>query len=188
VSLSDTASGGKILINCACLEREKEHRRSGYVLINHRKRSYSEGIHMISKNLQGVGLLPFITLAVIASFISPADAKGGAGAGGVKAGGASAAGGIGMVPASGAQGGVAGANNARGGRGLSGRKELRGFNHGYGYGYGGGLGVLNQSDGMNINPAPIGQALDAYNEKQDDRRAKLTPAATVKTYARKRTK
>ncbi|MDR3615562.1 MAG: hypothetical protein P4L53_18525 [Candidatus Obscuribacterales bacterium] len=147
---------------------------------------------MISRNVKRASLFS-ITLAIMCSIISAADAKGGGaaaaaasgGAAGVKAGATPAAGDIGVVPASGAPASAAGVS--RGVRGIPGRNGPRnGYNNGYGYG--GGVGVLNQSEGINSNPAPTGQALDAYNEKQDDRRAKLTPSATVKTYPRKKAK
>jgi hypothetical protein len=130
---------------------------------------------MFSKNFKHTSVGVVTMLVIMAMSGTAGSARGGGGGGG---------GGARSASVSGGGGARAGAVNSVGGRHFSGRD---GFRHGFnnGFGYGGGYG-FNQIDDSSVNPAPTGEDLDTYNEEQDERRAKLTPAAIVKTYAQKK--
>jgi hypothetical protein len=128
---------------------------------------------MFTKNFKYTSVGAVIMLMSMAMSGTAVYAKGGGGGGGGRAA-------AGFAPTSGGSGARAGAANAASGRGLF-RRDGRRFNNGFGFG--GGFGIINQGDDDSVNPAPTGQDLDAYNERQDERRAKLTPSAIVKTYA-----
>jgi hypothetical protein len=128
---------------------------------------------MFTRNFKYTSVGAVTMLIIMAVSGTAVYAKGGGG-------GRAAAG---FAPTSGGSGARAGAANAADGRGLL-RRDGRRFNNGFGFG--GGYGIINQYDEDSVNPAPTGQDLDAYNEKQDDRRAKLMPSAIVKNYALKK--